>query len=182
MSIKSQSNSNEELLIRALVDDIYQIEEKINSIYEQISKNSDQSTIIKKIEDLKLYRNNLIQKKINLNESFLSEIKNNSDEIEQKFNLIKEIEDNITYMKNELISNFNTLSFQCIKLKKIILSNKSSDFLSEKQINEIIFDTPSSSSNSDIQKLKREIEINKASESVIINNYNEINSKIKKKK
>ena len=178
MSIKSQSNSNEELLIRALVDDIYQIEEKINSIYEQISKNSDQSTIIKKIEDLKLYRNNLIQKKINLNESFLSEIKNNSDEIEQKFNLIKEIEDNITYMKNELISNFNTLSFQCIKLKKIILSNKSSDFLSEKQINEIIFDTPSSSSNSDIQKLKREIEINKASESVIINNYNEINSKI----
>lgn len=48
MSIKSQSNSNEELLIRALVDDIYQIEEKINSIYEQISKNSDQSTIIKK--------------------------------------------------------------------------------------------------------------------------------------
>jgi len=178
MSFKSQSNSNEELLIRALVDDIYQIEEKINSIYDQISKNNDQSIIFKKIEELKLYRNNLIQKKINLNEQFLSEIKNNSDEIEQKFNLIKEIEDNITYMKNELISNFNTLSFQCIKLKKIILSNKSSDFLSEKQINEIIFDSPSSSSNSDIQKLKREIEINKASESVIINNYNEINSKI----
>ena len=63
MSFKSQSNSNEELLIRALVDDIYQIEEKINSIYEQISKNNDQSTILKKIEDLKLYRNNLIQKK-----------------------------------------------------------------------------------------------------------------------
>ena len=178
MSFKSQSNSNEELLIRALVDDIYQIEEKINSIYDQISKNNDQSDIIKKIEDLKLFRNNLIQKKINLNESFLSEIKNNSDEIEQKFNLIKEIEDNITYMKNELISNFNILSFQCIKLKKIILSNKSSDFLSEKQINEIIFDSPSSSSNSDIKKLKREIEINKASESVIINNYNDINSKI----
>ena len=177
MSIKAPSNSNEELLIRALVDDIYQIEEKINSIYDQINKNKDQNPYLKKIEELKICRNNLIQQKINLNDTFLSDIKNNSNEIQQKSNLIKEIEDKITYMKNELI-NFDTLSFQTIKLKKYILSNKSEDFLSEKQINDIIFDSPSSQTNSDLLKLKREIEINKASENVVINNYNDINSKI----
>ena len=178
MTFQAQSNSNEELLIRALVDDIYQIEEKINSIYDQINKNKDQSSFMKKIEDLKLYRNNLIQQKRNLNDSLLLELKNNSNEIQQKYNLINEIEDNITYMKSELISNFNTISFQSLKLKKYILSNKNNEFLTEKQINEIIFDNPNSSTNPDIQKLKREIEINKASESVVVNNYNEINSKI----
>ena len=178
MNFQAQSNSNEELLIRALVDDIYQIEEKISSIYDQINKNKNQSSFMKKIEDLKLYRNNLIQQKINLNDSLVLELKINSNEIQQKYNLINEIEDNITYMKSELISNFNTISFQSLKLKKYILSNKNNEFLSEKQINEIIFDTPTSSTNTDIQKLKREIEINKASESVVVNNYNEINSKI----
>ena len=177
-SFHPQTNSNEELLIRALVDDIYQIEEKINSIYDQINKNNEQSNYNKKIEELKNCRNNLIQKKIKLNDTFLSEIKNNSDTIQQKQNLIKDIDDNITSMKNELISNFNTLSFKSLKLKKYILSNKTKDFLTEQQINDLILESPKDSKNSDIQKLKREIAINKASECVIINNYNEINSKI----
>ena len=62
-------------------------------------------------------------------------------------------------------------------LKKIILSNNSNDFLTEEQINDIIFDGQYPSSNSELQKLKREIEINKASECIIINNINDINSK-----
>ena len=178
LSFQPQTNSNEELLIRALVDDIYQIEEKINSIYDKINKNGNNSNYNKKIDELKSCRNNLIQQKIKLNDNFLSEIKNNSEAIQQKQNLIKDIDDNITSMKNELISNFNTLSFKYLKLKKYILSNKSRDFLTEQQINDIILDSPKNSKNSDIQKLKREIKINKASECVIINNYNEINSKI----
>ena len=178
LSFKSKKDSNEELLIRALVDDIYQIEEKINSINDQINKNEVQNISIKKIEELKTCRNNLIQKKIKLNDSLISEMKNNSDLIQQKLNLIKNIDDNLTLMKNELISNFNTLSFKSMKLKKCILSNKSNDFLSEHQINDIILEPIKSSKNSDIQKLRREIAVNKASETVIINNYKEINSKI----
>ena len=178
ISFKAQSNSNEELLIRALVDDIYQIEEKINTIYDQINKSDKQKQSYKKIEELKDLRNNLIQKKISLNDSFMSNIKNNSDLIQEKLNLIKDIDDNITSMKNELISNFNTLSFKCIKLKKYILSNKTKDFLTEHQINDIILEPHKTSQNSDIQKLRRDISINKASENVIVNNYNEIISKI----
>ena len=178
ISFQTNSNSNEELLIRALVDDIYQIEEKINSIYDKISKNDLQNESLQKIEELKNCRNSLLQQKIKLNDSLISEIKTNSNIIQQKQNLIKDIDDKITAMKNELINNFNTLSFKSLKLKKYILLNKSNNFLSEKQINDIIFDPPNDSKNPDVQKLRREIAVNKASENVIINNYNEIKAKI----
>ena len=89
-------------------------------------------------------------------------------------------------MKGELI-NCNTLSFQNLKLRKYILANNaeigiedcdSNFFLTEEEINDIILDNIDISQNDEIIKLKRDIEINKASEKVIINNYNEINSKI----
>ena len=109
-----------------------------------------------------------------------------SNEIEEKFNLIKNIDNNINFMKGELI-NCNTLSFQNLKLRKYILANNaeigiedcdSNFFLTEEEINDIILDNIDISQNEEIIKLKRDIEINKASEKVIINNYNEINSKI----
>ena len=178
ISFQTNSNSNEELLIRALVDDIYQIEEKINSIYDQINKNDLKKESLQKIEELKNCRNSLLQQKIKLNDSLISEIRTNSNIIQQKQNLIKNIDDKITTMKNELINNFNTLSFKSLKLKKYILLNKSNNFLSEKQINDIIFDPPNGSKNPDVQKLRREIAVNKASENVIVNNYNEIKAKI----
>ena len=170
------SISNEELLIRALVDDIYQTEEKINSLNESLNKDNSQNTSFKRIENLKQMKNNLIQQRISLNDSFALETKNNSDVIQEKLDKIKEIENNLQSKKNELIE-YNIISFQSITLKKYILSNKSGDFLTEEQISDVIFDGQSFSVNSEIEKLKREIEINKASECVIINNYNEINSK-----
>ena len=171
------SISNEELLIRALVDDIYQTEEKINSLNESLNKDNSQNTSFKRIENLKQMKNNLIQQRISLNDSFALESKNNSDVIQEKLSKIKEIENKLQSKKNELIE-YNIISFQSLTLKKYILSNKSDDFLTEEQISDVIFDGQSFSVNSEIQKLKREIEINKASECVIINNYNEINSKI----
>ena len=41
-------NSNEELLIRAQVDEIYQIEEKINLLNDQLNKNDTQNIFLKK--------------------------------------------------------------------------------------------------------------------------------------
>jgi hypothetical protein len=171
------SISNEELLIRALVDDIYQTEEKINLLNESLNKDNTQNTTFKKIETLKSIKDNLIQQKLSLNDSLLLKTKNNSDVIQEKLEKIKDIENNLESKKNELIE-FNILSFKCLPLKKIILSNNSNEFLTEEQINDIIFDGQYPSSNSELHKLKREIEINKASECVIINNINEINSKI----
>ena len=46
-------NSNEELLIRAQVDEIYQIEEKINLLNDQLNKNDTQNIFLKKI--IKIY-------------------------------------------------------------------------------------------------------------------------------
>ena len=167
------SISNEELLIRTLVDEIYKIEEKINLLNESLNNDN----IKNKIENLKNIKNNLIQQKLSINNSFLLESKNNSDDLQKEIDKIKNIENNLESKKNELVK-FNVLSFQCIPLKKYILSNKSKDFLTEAQINELIFDGQFPSSNPEIKKLKREIEINKASEYVIINNIKEIKSKI----
>ena len=178
------NNSNEELLIRAQVEDIYQIEEKINLINEQLNKNNLENNFIKKIEELKIFRNNLLQKKIKLNEVFFSEIQKISAEIQEKFSFIKNIEKNIYSLKNELL-NYNTLSFNNSKLRKYILSNSpgfgndiSNFFLTENEINDIIMENIDLNKNSEIIKLKRDIEINKASGKVIINSYNDIKSKL----
>ena len=45
-----------------------------------------------------------------------------ANEIQEKFSLIKNIENNRISMKNELL-NYNTLSFQNLKLRKYILAN-----------------------------------------------------------
>ena len=177
------NNSNEELLIRAQVDEIYQIEEKINLLNAQLNKDTNQNNFMKKIEELKSLRNNLLQKKIKLNEIFCSEMQRISNEIKEKFSMIKNIENNIILMKNELL-NYNTLNFQNLKLRKYILANSAglgivpNFFLTEEEINDIILDNIDISQNNEIVKLKRDIEINKASEKVIINNYNEVNLKI----
>ena len=181
------NNSNEELLIRAQVDEIYQIEEKINLINDQLNKNNTHNIYIKKINELKSFRNNLLQKKIKLNEVFFTEMQKITNEIQEKFSELKNLENNITSMKNELL-NYNIISFQNLQLKKIILSKniknresgekKFNFFLTVDEINDIILENIDISKNTEIIKLKRDIEINKASEKFIMNNYNEINSKI----
>ena len=180
-------NSNEELLIRAQVDEIYQIEEKINLLNDQLNKNDTQNIFLKKIDELKSFRNNLLQKKIKLNEVFYTEMQKITDEIQDKFSDLKNLENNITSLKNELY-NYNIISFQNLQLKKIILAKNIQKigkdeqnfnfFLTEEEINDIILENIDISKNPEIIKLKRDIEINKASEKVIMNNYNEINSKI----
>ena len=180
-------NSNEELLIRAQVDEIYQIEEKINLLNDQLNKNDTQNIFLKKIDELKSFRNNLLQKKIKLNEVFYTEMQKIADEIQDKFSDLKNLENNITSFKNELY-NYNIISFQNLQLKKIILAKNIQKigkdeqnfnfFLTEEEINDIILENIEISKNPEIIKLKRDIEINKASEKVIMNNYNEINSKI----
>ena len=182
MSLSFPYNSNEELLIRAQVDDIYKIEEKINLITDQLNKDKIHKNYSLKIEQLKSFRINLLQKKIKLNEVFYSEMQKITDDIQQKYTLLKNIENTITSLKNELF-NFNTISFENKKLKKFILSNMGGDstptyFLTGEEINEIILEKNDISKNNEIIKLKRDIEINKASEKVIVNNYNEISSKI----
>ena len=180
-------NSNEELLIRAQVDEIYQIEEKINLLNDQLNKNDTQNIFLKKIDELKSFRNNLLQKKIKLNEVFYTEMQKIADEIQDKFSDLKNLENNITSLKNELY-NYNIISFQNLQLKKIILAKNIQKigkdeqnfnfFLTEEEINDIILENIDISKNPEIIKLKRDIEINKASEKFIMNNYNEINSKI----
>ena len=110
-----------------------------------------------------------------------------ADEIQDKFSDLKNLENNITSLKNELY-NYNIISFQNLQLKKIILAKNIQKigkdeqnfnfFLTEEEINDIILENIDISKNPEIIKLKRDIEINKASEKVIMNNYNEINSKI----
>ena len=99
-------NSNEELLIRAQVDEIYQIEEKINLLNDQLNKNDTQNIFLKKIDELKSFRNNLLQKKIKLNEVFYTEMQKIADEIQDKFSDLKNLENNITSRMNKILIFF----------------------------------------------------------------------------
>ena len=96
LSFQKNKNSNEEILIRAQVDEIYQIEEKINLLSEQLNKADTKNIFMKKIEELKNYRNNLIEKKMKLNSVFCTEMKKINDEIKSKYNLFQNMENNIT--------------------------------------------------------------------------------------
>ena len=93
------SISNEELLIRGLVDDIYQMEEKINLLNESLNKDNGQNISFKRIENLKSIKSYLIQQKIALNDSLLLETKNNSDIIQEKIDQIKNLENNLESKK-----------------------------------------------------------------------------------
>ena len=59
---------------------------------------------MKKIDELKSFRNNLLQKKIKLNEVFYTEMQKITNEIQEKFSELKNLENNITSLKNDLLN------------------------------------------------------------------------------
>ena len=169
--------SNEELLIRELVEDIYQTQEKINSINNSLNKETNLNIIPEKISNLTAIKINLETKRNTISNKYLSETKNNDDQLKKLNNLLQETIKQLNICKKE-IEQIDTTNFNSLILNQI-LSGNSNDFLSEYQINSIFNETKiMNSDNTQLKKMYREIKINKASESVIINNYNMLKEKI----
>ena len=135
--LEQNAETEEEKIIKSLVDDIYEYEEKILEINSILEKSTTQSSYDENLLFLKKKENEL-KDKINL-------IKiQEEDEINKKQNIIKvkqNILNNIEIQLNEYISKlstYNTLSFNSLTMTKYIISNNINEFLTKEQIDDII--------------------------------------------
>ena len=163
--------TEEEKIIKSLVDDIYDYEEKILEINSILEKSTNQSNFDDNIIILKRKQNEL-KDKINL-----IKIQEN-DEINKKQNIIndkKNILNNIENQLNECINKlttYNTLSFSSLIMTKYIISNNINEFLTKEQIDDII--------NNSIQNQNYNINNNKLDKNSNNNLENEIDEEINK--
>ena len=163
--------TEEEKIIKSLVDDIYDYEEKILEINSILEKSTNQSNFDDNIIILKRKQNEL-KDKINL-----IKIQEN-DEINKKQNIInvkQNILNNIENQLNECINKlttYNTLSFSSLIMTKYIISNNINEFLTKEQIDDII--------NNSIQNQNYNINNNKLDKNSNNNLENEIDEEINK--
>ena len=163
--------TEEEKIIKSLVDDIYDYEEKILEINSILEKSTNQSNFDDNIIILKRKQNEL-KDKINL-----IKIQEN-DEINKKQNIInvkQNILNNIENQLNECINKlttYNTLSFSSLIMTKYIISNNINEFLTKEQIDDII--------NNSIQNQNYNINNNKLDKNSNNNLENDLDEEINK--
>ena len=167
-----------EILIKSLVEEIYDAEEKISQINNSKENSPNGLTVNnQKLFELKSLQNNLEHKLFSLNNNYQSEISLNKNQILSQKNIINDLDISIKEYQNKLLK-FNTIDFKSPLLSKYALENDiNNKILSQEQINEIYLNNKNKNEN-EIKQLIKEIEINKASESVIINNKKEINKRL----
>ena len=137
MKIQEPINeTEEEKVIKTLVDDIYDYEEKIleiNSYLEkcQTNDNDNNLSLLRKKENSFRDKLNLINIKAN------DDIKKKQNIISAKQKILNDIENQINIYISKL-SEFNTLSFNSLIMTKYIISNNLNEFLTKEQIDDII--------------------------------------------
>ena len=137
MKIQEPINeTEEEKVIKTLVDDIYDYEEKIleiNSYLEkcQTNDNDNNLSLLRKKENSFKDKLNLITIKAN------DDIKKKQNIISAKQKILNDIENQINIYISKL-SEFNTLSFNSLIMTKYIISNNLNEFLTKEQIDDII--------------------------------------------
>ena len=165
IKIKEPINeTEEEKVIKSLVDDIYEYEEKILEINSYLEKNqnnnSDTELLLRKKENSFKDKLNLIKIKLN------DEISKKQNIISAKQKILNDIENQINIYISKL-SEFNTLSFNSLIMTKYIISNNINEFLTKEQIDDII--------NNSIKEEDKNEEINKENNNLEDNLNNEIN-------
>lgn len=155
-------NDEEEQVIRKLVDEIYQIESKIEFINNDLKKSTNDIHKNIELKDLNITKEILNLKLTNLNVSLVNSKSTYNDLIQQKDILISQLDIKLKNLKEEL-NNKDILKFKSALMIKYILSNNSNNiFLTEEQINNIIKDNQKIIKNNNESKkyiLSNEIKI-----------------------
>jgi len=172
-NLKKNYITNEELVINILINDIYKLEEQIKSIMKEdnnynVNNNMNNSKII----ELKKNRNILKEKIRTINNKNKDKIDSLKNKINTKKNIINESSVKINEYKR-IINSYNTLNFK--NIAKNIAFNRKNEFLTNEQIDEILY---KSYNSEEIDKIMKKIEINKASENFVMNNISSLNNKI----
>ena len=165
------STNEEELLIKSLIEDIYNAEKKISEINNNENGISEGIFNLnnKKLSELKLTED-IFNKKINdLNNEYQTVFVNKKNEILIQKNKINNLDIILNEYRNK-IRNINISDISVPVIKYHIENNK---ILSKQQINDIYNEKKNEKENNKLKEIKQNLEINKVTEAVILNNQNE---------
>ena len=164
--------------ILSLVNDIYQLEEKIIDLKNSITAQNNSDAKDKEMDNLKKNKKELSKEMNQLSVNLLIDVSNKENVIKKKSYLLKELNKKINNYKN-ILTTYKTLSFNSPILKKYILSNKMNQFLTDEQIDDIMSKTQTLCKNDNlIQKIEKEFSVNKEQLNNINKSINKINNQI----
>jgi len=178
-NILMDSLTKEEILIKTLIEEICNVEKKISEINNK--ENKSQNGLYQnnpKLIELKDLQELLNKKIISLNNNFQKEFELKRQEIIIQKNQINNLDIKLNEYQKEIESlNKNEIKYPLLKYKFEDINNK---ILSPEEINEISIKSENEIENEKIKDLMREIDVYNASESVILNNQNELKNNIEK--
>ena len=172
-NILQNSLTKEEILIKSLIEEIYEAEQKISEINNNKNNNIQNGFYInsQKILELKDLKQRFNDRINSLSDKFQSEFNSKNEEI---FSFKKKLND-LDLALNDHKEKIDKINLNEVKLplvKYILEKNINNKILTEEEIKEIYIKNKNSDEleKDKIKELNREIEIYKASESVILNN------------
>ena len=172
-NILQNSLTKEEILIKSLIEEIYDAEQKISEINNNKNNNIQNGFYInsQKILELKDLKQRFNDRINSLSDKFQSEFNSKNEEI---FSFKKKLND-LDLALNDHKEKIDKINLNEVKLplvKYILEKNINNKILTEEEIKEIYIKNKNSNEleKDKIKELNREIEIYKASESVILNN------------
>ena len=172
-NILQNSLTKEEILIKSLIEEIYEAEQKISEINNNKNTNIQNGFYInsQKILELKDLKQRFNDRINSLSDKFQSEFNSKNEEIL----LFKKKLNDLDLALNDHKEKIDKINLNEVKLplvKYILEKNINNKILTEEEIKEIYIKNKNSDEleKDKIKELNREIEIYKASESVILNN------------
>ena len=181
-NISINFSTKEEILIKSLIEEIYDTEKKISEINnkENLSQNGLYQNNQKLIE-LSNLKENLNQKIILLNRNFQREFDSKKKDISLQNKQINDLNITLEEYKKK-IESFNKNDFKSPLLKYKFEKNINNKILTQEEINEFYIKNENNNEkeNDRLKNLIREIEVYKASESVILNNQKELKNNLDK--
>ena len=181
-NILLSSSTKEEILIKSLIEEIYDTEKKISEINNK--ENSTQNGLYQnnqKLIELRNLKDNLNEKINILNTNFQKEFESKKREISLQNKKINDLNITIEECKKN-IESLDKKYFKSPLLKYKFENNINNKILSQEEINEFYIKNENNNEkeNDKLKHLNREIEVYRASESVILNNQKEIKNSIDK--
>ena len=182
-NILQNSLTKEEILIKSLIEEIYDAEQKISEINNDKNNNIQNEFYLnsKKILELKDLQERFISRINSLNNKFQTEFNLKNEEILLQKKKINDLDILLNEYKQK-IESLNINEFKIPLLKYTVEKNLNNGIISKEEIKEIYIKNKNNDelTNNKLKEIKHELEIYKASETVILNNKKELTNNLDK--
>ena len=170
-------------MIKSLIEEIYDAEQKISEINNDKNNNIQNEFYLnsKKILELKDLQERFISRINSLNNKFQTEFNLKNEEILLQKKKINDLDILLNEYKQK-IESLNINEFKIPLLKYTVEKNINNGIISEEEIKEIYIKNKNNDelTNNKLKEIKHELEIYKASETVILNNKKELTNNLDK--